>query len=318
MVNMGNSNTARRAFLALTALLLVVSTTAPAIAGTGSVQEQDGVVADDVVESMSDETAYRTNFSLEITAGNKNQMMSGWMEQNETTGRAHGEIVASGAQSIDAEFYLTEDRFYFNRSDDYRWYWKENDGDAMPRGFAPQIEDILKNGTVLEKETNQASGTTTFRVRPTDEQLNRWLGETAEDATVTHVRYVITINNETERVQNVDIDVSGSIDGKAFSATATFEFSGYDTVVSISVPERVQKSPEYTIVHRLTGGFWIFPSHYEMRQTVLNLPPILKYGVFALGGVQILLFAGFLFTDGAGEDGTDGERESEDTEYKYP
>lgn len=247
------NNTPKNLSLFLLSLLLLSSMATPIAAEPTAAQENDTVTPDDVVEAMENETAYRTDFSVEMHAGDQYQGMDGWIAENASVNRARGEMILTGEKSVTAQFYVTEDRFYFNRTNDRRWYWDDAEDGMLSDSMAPEA-DLLLNGTVLRTEGDWQSGTTTFVVRPTPEQYQRWTEDSDSSMDVSQSRFYITVDNETARIRRAEMDMSGTVEGEAFTISASFEYSEYGEVGNITIPEEVQNAEKHTLFDSLIGG----------------------------------------------------------------
>lgn len=228
---------------ALLVLALAISTISPVVADGTNTTETEGPTPDDVIQAMADETTYRTNFTAEISTGDKQLLIDGWMDSNVTTGNSHGTVVASGTRSLDAEFYITEGRYYFKRSQDDEWYWRDRDGAPVPSHATR--EEILADGILLSADRNPTANTTTFTIKPTSTQATQWISDAPDGLSISRIRYEITVADDTHRIREASTIIRGTADGTAFSATATAELSRYGDAGEISPPPEVRNATQY-------------------------------------------------------------------------
>jgi hypothetical protein len=293
----------------LIVLLVLTSLSAP-VAGQSpeGPANETAVTPAEVVEAMDNETAYRTNFSIEMHAGDRYQGMDGWMVQNQTVNRAHGEMVLSGEESVSARFYATESRFYFNRTRDRQWYWDDTDDQLVTESIAP-LADLLQNGTIVRTEANPGSATTTFVIEPTAQEYREWADDSDAEMDVSQSRFRITVDNETARIRHAEIDMAGTVDGEAFTVSGTIEYSSYGAVGNITIPENVQNARESTLITSLTDGYGPVPGNiaYKLRTAINSHSERQLLGLMALMTSSIVLSLLLLYEASSENDSLEDE-----------
>lgn len=206
----------------------------------GSGETDASQLQNDVVDAMADVDTYHMEMRMNVSAGGQSLTMiqRGVFDHEAQQARVNATVLGQETTT-----YIDGTTAYVNvggvwRTQDLsdREPWNESTGIDQQRALLES-----SNVTVTGSATVDGVATTVLRVDPKPSDVKSIVaqrqGQALEGVDIESATYRMYVANDTDRLRQVEMNLTMSISGQTTDANATITFSEYGEPVNVSVPD---------------------------------------------------------------------------------